>query len=536
MAQQLSNEQLAKAFVEAQKQGLTDVAADLEREIQRRQNDTMMRSTTDILSKRGQAIADIAQEPIDYRDLTTGFVGKGARILGGEVIGGAAEIAGEGLERSGILETAPFQTVSEFMEYLGSTEAGQEFARAFDKGTEYLQEWGKRGPENARLLKIAEGFLNIGIQAPGRSLLPRVKGKPVESLGEWVRSKGEGRATANRKESLTEYFAPIRTQMDPDDLVETGRIIKRRVWNPRDSLTSRALDYAVEKLPSLKAGSPFKARDVLEQNISRVENKLITGLRKSEVRINPSDIIKELELSLQEQFSSVKWRQMQEAKAAGDLFDIIVDRVQKGDKSLESLLLLRRELDKTFGDRRNFYTSDQTRIGSASLQQVRTKLNEIVDREAIDVDVSDLLTEQSYSLRLKDFLETKIQNSTSSTLADIGRRVNPFVSTTGPGLAATASVATGAGTALMQSPTILAASLGAGAGMSAFGIGYLTTRPATQKMFGNMVKATGLAIKAAEKSGASDLVAQLKADRLFLIDLIQNTTAGTEVTFEDEDE
>ena len=228
--------------------------------------------------------------------------------------------------------------------------------------------------------------------------------------------------------------------------------------------------------------------------------------------------------------------QMQEAKAAGDLFDIIVDRVQKGDKSLESLLLLRRELDKTFGDRRNFYTSDQTRIGSASLQQVRTKLNEIVDREAIDVDVSDLLTEQSYSLRLKDFLETKIQNSTSSTLADIGRRVNPFVSTTGPGLAATASVATGAGTALMQSPTILAASLGAGAGMSAFGIGYLTTRPATQKMFGNMVKATGLAIKAAEKSGASDLVAQLKADRLFLIDLIQNTTAGTEVTFEDEDE
>jgi len=536
MAQQLSNEQLAEAFVEARKQGLTDVAADLEREIQRRQNDTMMRSTADILSKRGQAIADIAQEPIDYRDLTTGFVGKGARILGGEVIGGAAEIVGEGVERSGILETAPFQTVSEFMEYLGSTEAGQEFARAFDKGTEYLQEWGKRGPENARLLKIAEGFLNIGIQAPGRSLLPRVKGKPVESLGEWVRSKGEGRATANRKESLTEYFAPIRTQMDPDDLVETGRIIKRRVWNPRDPLTSRALDYAVEKLPSLKAGSPFKARDVLEQNISRVENKLITGLRKSEVRVNPSDIIKELELALQEQFSTVKWRQMQEAKAAGDLFDVIVDRVQKGDRSLESLLLLRRELDKTFGDKKNFYTSDQTRIGSASLQKVRTKLNEIVDREAIDVDVLDLLTEQSYSLRLKDFLETKIQNSTSSTLADIFRRINPFVSTTGPGLAATASVATGAGTALMQSPTILAASLGAGAGMSAFGIGYLTTRPATQKMFGNMVKATGLAIKAAEKSGASELVAQLKADRLFLIDLMQNTTAGTEVTFEDEDE
>lgn len=536
MAQQLSNEQLAEAFVEARKQGLTDVAADLEQEMQRRQSDTMMRSTTDILSKRGQAIADIAQEPVDYRDLTTGFVGKGARILGGEVIGGAAEIVGEGVERSGLLETEPFQTVSEFMEYLGSTEVGQEFARAFDKGNEYLQEWGKRGPENARLLKIAEGFLNIGIQAPGRSMLPRVKGEPVERVGEWVRSTGEGRATANRKESLTEYFAPVRTQMNPDDVVETGRFIKRRVWNPKDPLTSRALDYAVEKLPNLKAGSPFQAREALEQNISRVENQLITGLRKSKVRVNPADIIKELEFALQDQFSSVKWRQKQEARAAGDLFDIVVDRVQRGDRSLESLLLLRRELDKTFGDKKNFYTGDQARIGTASLQTVRAALNEIVDREAIDVDVSDLLTEQSYSLRLKDHLETKIQNSTASTLADIGQRINPFISTTGPGLAATASVATGAGAALTQSPTFLAASLGAGAGMSAFGIGYLTTRPATQKMFGNMVKATGLAIKAAEKSGASELVAQLKADRLFLIDLMQNTTAGTEVTFEDEDE
>ena len=121
MIRELSNEELASSIVEAKKQGLSEIVVDLEQEILRRQNDTMMRSTTDILSKRGQAIADIAQEPIDYRDLTTGFVGKGARILGGEVIGGAAEIVGEGVERSGILETAPFQTISEFMQYLGST-------------------------------------------------------------------------------------------------------------------------------------------------------------------------------------------------------------------------------------------------------------------------------------------------------------------------------------------------------------------------------------------------------------------------------
>lgn len=536
MIRELSNEELASSIVEAKKQGLSEIVVDLEQEILRRQNDTMMRSTTDILSKRGQAIADIAQEPIDYRDLTTGFVGKGARILGGEVIGGAAEIVGEGVERSGILETAPFQTISEFMQYLGSTEAGQEFARAFDKGTEYLQEWGKRGPENARLLKIAEGFLNIGIQAPGRSLLPRVKGSDVEEVGDFFTTHAKGRKIANRKEELSKYFAPDRSKADARDIEQVSRLTGKTVWNPKDKLTSDALDYAVTNLPKLTAGNPFNAREVLENNLTRVENKLITGLRKSGVRVNPSDIIKELELALQEQFSTVKWRQMQEAKAAGDLFDIIVDRVQKGDRSLESLLLLRRELDKTFGDKKNFYTSDQTRIGSASLQQVRTKLNEIVDREAIDVDVSDLLTEQSYSLRLKEHLEPKIIKAAESRLARLGQTISPFISQTGPGLAATASAAGAAVTAVSSSPSLMTFGVGAGLGVPLFGIGYLATRPATEKALGNMVKATGLAIKAAEKSGASELVAQLKADRLFLIDLMQNTTAGTEVTFEDEDE
>lgn len=542
MIRELSNEELASAIVEAQKQGLSEVVVDLEQEILRRQNDTMMGATTDILSKRGQAIADIAQEPVDYRDLTTGFVGKGARILGGEVIGGAAEIVGEGVERSGILETAPFRIapdvlpVVSFMQYLGSTEAGQEFARAFDKGTEYLQEWGKRGPENARLLKIAEGFLNIGMQAPGRSVLPTVRGADVEEVGDFFTARGKGRKIANRKEELSKYFAPDRSKADARDIEQVSSISGRTVWNPKDKLTSDALDYAVTRLPKLTAGNPFNAREVLESNLTRVENKLITGLRKSEVRINPSDIIKELELSLQDQFSSVKWRQRQEARAAGDLFDIIVDRVQKGDRSLESLLLLRRELDKTFGDKKNFYTADQTRIGSGSLQQVRTKLNEIIDREAIDVDVADLLTEQSYSLRLLEHLEPKIIKAAESRLARLGQVVSPFISQTGPGLAATVSAAGAAATAVSSSPSLMTFGVGAGLGVPLFGVGYLATRPATEKALGNMLKATGLAIKAAEKSGASELVAQLKADRLFLIDLMQNTTAGTEVTFEDEDE
>lgn len=534
MASELSNKELAELIVKAQQQGLSDVVADLEREIQRRQNDTFGAAATDIVKEKAKRSVEIFSEPIDYRDLTTGFVGKGARIGGGQIIGGAAEIAGEGLERSGVLESEAFQTASSaiplvnFYKYLSSSELGQEFSRAFDKGVEYLQEWGQRGEENARLLEIAEGFLNIGIQAPGRSVLPRLKGQQVEDFGSWIRGGAEKRATKNRKQSLTQFFAPDRSKVNADDVIETGRVFKRRVWNPKDPLTSDALDYAVEKLPNLKSGSAFKARDILEQNLTRVENRLITGLRKSNVVLNPEDVIKELQLELADQFNTKQWKDKAEAVAARDLFDIAVDRIQTGDKSLESLLILRRELDKTFGKKGQFYTGDQTKIGAASLQTLRRKLNEIIDREAVDVDVSSLLKEQSYSLRLKDHLEPKIKAYTDSWLSSLSKKVSPFISQTGPGLAATVSIGAGAATALTQSPTALSAMLGAGAGVSAFGVGYLISRPAGFKMLGRTLEATGKAIKAAEKTGATALVAELKADRLLLIDLMQRVTVVPE--------
>jgi len=536
MASELSNKELAELIVKAQQQGLSDVVADLEREIQRRQNDTFGAAATDIVKEKAKRSVEIFSEPIDYRDLTTGFVGKGARIGGGQIIGGAAEIAGEGLERSGVLETAPFKKAEEFFDYLGSTDLGQEFSRAFDKGMEALQEWGKRGEANARLLEIAGGFLNIGIQAPGRSVLPRLKGQQVEDFGSWIRGGAEKRATKNRKQSLTQFFAPDRSKVNADDVIETGRFFKRRVWNPKDPLTSDALDYAVEKLPNLKSGSAFKARDILEQNLTRVENRIITGLRKSNVVLNPEDVIKELQLELADQFNTKQWKDKAEAVAARDLFDIAVDRIQTGDKSLESLLLLRRELDKTFGRKGQFYTGDQTKIGAASLQTLRRKLNEIIDREAVDVDVSSLLKEQSYSLRLKDHLEPKIKAYTDSWLSSLSKKVSPFISQTGPGLAATVSIGAGAATALTQSPTALAAMLGAGTGVSAFGAGYLLTRPAGYKMLGRTLEATGKAIKAAEKTGATDLVAELKADRLLLIDLMQKVTVVPEEQEEQEEQ
>ena len=542
---ELSNEQLAGAFASAVKSGRTQAAKDLEKEIKRRQNDTFPNAAGDILSKRKQAVTDIYSEPYDPLDPTTSMESRGIRAFGGQVIGGAGEIVGEGVERSGVLEQSAFKTVDQFMNYLKNTDLGQEFARAFDKGNEYLQEWSNRDPQNKRILEIAEGYLNIGVAGVGKSAIPRVSGKKTEEAGEFFIKRGAEQATKNRKADLTEFFSPEMNKREVDDIVQTGTVLKRRVWNPRDPLTQRALEYATNKLPKLKTGDPFKARDVLESNLTAVENKLLTGLRRSKVTLDAGDVIQELDATLAEQFGTKQWKDKPEARAAAELFDVSVDRLQKGDGRLESLLLLRRELDSIFGSKK-LYTNDQAFIGKESIKTIRTKMNEILNREAagnvgplgfIGGDtVKSLLEEQSYSLRLKDYLEPKIMASTNSFLDTLGRKISPYVSTTGPGLYATASVFSGAGAAAAASgPTLIGAGLGAGGGLTLFGIGYATTTPTAKKVLGNMLKATGVAIKAAEKTGAADVVASLKADRLLLVDIIQNTTEGTEVVFEDEE-
>ena len=119
---ELSNEQLAGAFAAAVESGRTQAAKDLEKEIKRRQNDTLPNAVGDILSKRKQAVIDIYSEPYDPLDPTTDMPSRNIRAVGGQVIGGAGEIVGEGVERSGVLEQSAFKTVDQFMSYLGTTD------------------------------------------------------------------------------------------------------------------------------------------------------------------------------------------------------------------------------------------------------------------------------------------------------------------------------------------------------------------------------------------------------------------------------
>ena len=72
------------------------------------------------------------------------------------------------------------------MDYLGSTDLGQEFSRAFDKGMEALQEWGKEAEANARLItrNCLEGSPNARHSSlPAEVFCPSdLKGQQVEDF------------------------------------------------------------------------------------------------------------------------------------------------------------------------------------------------------------------------------------------------------------------------------------------------------------------------------------------------------------------
>jgi len=56
-----------------------------------------------------------------------------------------------------------------------------------------------------------------------------------------------------------------------------------------------------------------------------------------------------------------------------------------------------------------------------------------------------------------------------------------------------------------------------------FAGGKAAFSPEARVLVGNMIKGSGDAIKAAEKAGALDVVEQMKADRLVLISLLNET-------------
>ena len=520
--EELSLQDLYTAFEEAVKtKQPQEVVTEIQRAIEAKEaeeanKETYGQAVGRIASERGAKILDVLGEPMSAADPTTSQPAKALRVLGGQVVGGAAEAVTEGLERA---VPFVFDTAEDLFSYLRETELGREFAATFDKGATAIAEWAQRSPTNQRLLETIEGAINLSALKAPKVPLPSA-GEPIEKVGAWVRGQAEGTISKNRRKAITDYLAPDVSKMNVEDIVEEGMFNSTR-WRPQDQRTADAITYVDNDIPDFKPSkSAFKNRQLIDKRLSRLESQVQTRLSLAP-RVDKNQIISELEQDLSSFFKDKMWKQKAEYNAASELFEIAVDRIQKGEGTLGELLKLRRELDDYFGD--SNYTAAQVKAGQRSLLQMRSKLNSILERESsvFGADFQGKMKEMSNLLIVDDFLRPKIIDNMEKSFRNIFKRGRRYVGTTLPGMAA-AAAAVGAGVSFLSSGTGLSLLAGGSLAGTAVGVGYLTLNSKGRKKIGQAIEYAGKAIKAAEKAGDKVFVEQLKADRLVLVEMLQN--------------
>ena len=116
-----------------------------------------------------------------------------------------------------------------------------------------------------------------------------------------------------------------------------------------------------------------------------------------------------------------------------------------------------------------------------------------------------------------DIINPKREKNGRTAVARILNNFGAYLPRTPVALAATATFSAGF---IMQNWPLMSAAAVSGI---LFAGGKATFSPEARVLVGNMIKGTGDAIKAAEKAGALDVVEQMKADRLVLISLLNET-------------
>ncbi len=124
--EELSLQDLYIAFEEAVKtKQPQEVVTEIQRAIEAKEaeeanKETYGQAVGRIASERGAKILDVLGEPMSAADPTTSQPAKALRVLGGQVVGGAAEAVTEGLERA---VPFVFDTAEDLFSYLSRNRA-----------------------------------------------------------------------------------------------------------------------------------------------------------------------------------------------------------------------------------------------------------------------------------------------------------------------------------------------------------------------------------------------------------------------------
>ena len=487
-----------------------------------RPESSLLERSGEVIQRRGTSIGETLSRPLDLGLPQEGALGVGEKLVRtlGDVAGGVGEIAGDAI-MTGISYLTPDlakEAVDDAFNYVSQTEAGKEGLRLATLSTDKYKGWADANPDDAKLL---ESYFNIGA-----FLTPATKIKaPILDVAETLEDTGGNLVKSGRSKIIGEERDIITAMLEPDAKHLTGEdfdvseITQKITYNPQSPYTQETIDIVTDSgIVKPKKTYTYNSKK-LGEAAKRERNILEARLAREDVILNKANVLREIETKAQ-QFLDEAQRTIGDEtklKQVNSIFGEAVRQVQNSDGSLLGLLEARRGVDKftrSYDGKVDFTT--QNSLATAS-RAVRNAMNEILEREAKNTEVARSLRKQAAFLDAAKILNKKISKDGRTVFARLAKVAGNYMPRTPLAQAATASAAAGLATQYWPLMT-----LGAVTGL-VYGGGKAALSGEARELLGKIIADTGTAIKKAEKMGHLDAVEQMKADRLVLVSLLNES-------------
>jgi hypothetical protein len=483
---------------------------------------TLLERAGEVVQRRGAGIEETLSRPLALGLPQEGALGVGEKLVRtlGDVAGGVGEIAGDAI-MTGISYLTPDlakEAVDDAFNYVSQTEAGKEGLRLASLSADKYRGWADANPDDAKLL---ESYFNIGalIAPPTKIKAPVLDvAETLEDRGGNLVKSGRSKIKGEERELVTAMLEPDAKHLTAEDF-DVSDITQNITYNPQSPYTQETIDIVTDSgIVRPKKTYTYNSKK-LGEAAKRERNILEARLAREDVILNKANVLREVETKAQQFLDEAQRTIADETKLkqVNSIFGEAVRQIQNSDGSLLGLLEARRGVDKftrAYDGKVDFTT--QNSLSTAS-RAVRNTMNEIIEREAKNTEVSRSLRKQAAFLDAAKILNKKINKDGRTVFARLAKVAGNYMPRTPLAQAATASTAAGLATQYWPLMT-----LGAVTGLVYGGVKAALSGEA-RELLGKIIADTGTAIKKAEKMGHLDAVEQMKADRLVLVSLLNES-------------
>ena len=493
--------------------------------------------TQDVIERRQQGIAETFGRPMA---IGRGVLDEEALTLEdkvlftmGDVFGGIAEVGGDLLITGAEAITPDFvlEAIEDAVEVAQENPIVKEGLTLASQGIDKYQEWADNNRDTAKTL---ESYFNIGAFVTPATKLPPVKvgieaigkaGDTLEQTGGNLVKKGRSGISGSKRDKVAHMLEPAMKEIPAGDFDITP-LVGNIKYDPKNPYKAQNIDI-VNELPDVNPNKTYTYNSKVIQKAADAEKARLEGiLGRTDVSFNPDEVMARVVAQTKENLAELGELEPAAAKAINKALQQATKRLKEGDGSLLDILQAPRDFDRYF----NFQKA-QTQAG-ATLDSARTfarnAMNDVLEELSANSTVKSSLRKQSAYLSALDVINPKRAKdgrlAVSRLLKSIGR---VFPTTIGAQVATAGLIAGGLATywPLLSIPAI---------GALLFSGTKAAFSPQAKLVLGEIIKESGKVLKTAESRLDKEAIEQLRADRLVLISLLNETPVEKEAEEERE--